>query len=59
MEEAYVQLLCPDCTKDWETRPNGLPSARDSFRCPDCETERPLSEFMRTERDLETLRSLG
>ena len=58
MEEAFVRLLCPDCTKSWESSPSKLPSAREQFRCPDCNTSRRTAEFMRTERDLETLKQL-
>ena len=57
--EAYVQLRCPACEKDWESSPSDLPGPRTSFECPDCGTERRLSEFMRTERDLETLKRLS
>ncbi|MFB6218942.1 MAG: hypothetical protein ABEH77_07165 [Halobacteriaceae archaeon] len=59
MDEAYVQLLCPDCEKHWEASPGDLPGPRAAFSCPDCGTERRLSEFMRTERDLETLKRLS
>lgn len=59
MEEAFVQLLCPDCHKSWESSPRDLPAPSDSFQCPDCDTSRRTSEFMRTERDLETLKRLG
>ena len=58
MEEAYVRLLCPDCTKEWESSPRDLPVPENSFQCPECGEQRRLSEFMRTERDLETLRNL-
>jgi predicted RNA-binding Zn-ribbon protein involved in translation (DUF1610 family) len=56
MNEAFVQLVCPECTKDWEAKPMDLPAADVAFSCPDCGTERPLAEFMRTERDFEVLK---
>lgn len=55
MEEAFVRLLCPDCEKSWERNPTELHDPREEFTCPDCETTLRLAEFMRTERDLETL----
>lgn len=55
MVEAFVRLLCPDCSKDWEANPTELDEPRSEFTCPNCETTRRLAEFMRTERDLETL----
>lgn len=58
MEEAYVRLLCPSCTKEWESTPGDLPDPDESFTCPDCQERRRLAEFMRTERDLELLQSL-
>jgi len=58
MEEAYVRLLCPGCTKEWESTPRDLPAPEVAFQCPECGEGRRLSEFMRTERDLETLRDL-
>jgi NMD protein affecting ribosome stability and mRNA decay len=59
MEEAYVRLLCPECTKEWESAPTDLPALHRTFHCPNCHASRPTSEFMRTEHDLQTLKSLG
>ncbi|PSP55888.1 hypothetical protein BRC87_09015 [Halobacteriales archaeon QS_4_66_20] len=59
MEEAHVRLLCPECGKDWQTKPGELPEAARTFHCPNCHASRPLSEFMRTEHDLNTLKQLG
>lgn len=59
MEETYVRLLCPSCTKGWETTPAALPSPDGKFQCPDCGLSRYTSEFMRTEHDLQTLKRLG
>ncbi|MFB6303099.1 MAG: hypothetical protein ABEH78_09605 [Haloferacaceae archaeon] len=56
MVEAFVQLLCPECGKDWEENPADLPGHRKNFSCPDCHTTRRLAEFMRTERDLEAVK---
>lgn len=56
--EAYVQLLCPECSKNWEENPPDLPEHDRNFSCPNCHATRRLSEFMRTERDLETLKRL-
>lgn len=59
MREAYVRLLCPACQKDWESTPSELPAPDRTFHCPNCRNDRPLAEFMRTEHDLQTLKSLG
>jgi len=59
MEETYVRLLCPSCTKDWETKPDALPNPDREFECPDCGDARRTSEFMRTEHDLQALKRLG
>jgi predicted RNA-binding Zn-ribbon protein involved in translation (DUF1610 family) len=56
MVETFVRLLCPECGKDWEATPSKLPESRNNFSCPSCHATRRLAEFMRTERDLETLR---
>jgi tRNA(Ile2) C34 agmatinyltransferase TiaS len=59
MHEAFVQLLCPECTKSWESTPSDLPGPDANFSCPDCHATRRTAEFMRTDRDLETLKNLG
>lgn len=59
MREAYVQLLCPECNKAWETNPRELPESSQNFSCPDCHATRRVSEFMRTDRDLATLKRVG
>jgi transposase-like protein len=55
MVEAFVRLLCPECKKDWETKPSDLHGPRQNFSCPGCHATRRLAEFMRTEHDLNTL----
>jgi len=59
MQEAWLQLLCPDCGKHWEATAGDLPSPETPFVCDGCGAGRPLSEFMKTARDLELLRELG
>lgn len=56
MVEAFVRLVCPECAKDWQEAPMDLPNLRTNFSCPSCHATRRLSEFMRTERDLETVK---
>ncbi|RDI70319.1 DUF7836 family putative zinc-binding protein [Halopelagius longus] len=56
MVEAFVRLLCPECRKDWESAPTDLFDPKENFTCEGCGTTRRLSEFMRTERDLETVK---
>ena len=53
---AFVELVCPACEKYWEKAPSEMPEPNESFDCPDCGERRPLSEFTRSERDLEVLR---
>ncbi|SEH15587.1 hypothetical protein SAMN04487967_2147 [Natronorubrum sediminis] len=59
MDQTTVQLLCPECTKEWQITPNDLPAPASMFHCPNCHASRRLSEFMRTDRDLQTLKQLG
>lgn len=54
--EAFVELVCPECEKHWEESPSNLPDPDASFDCPDCEGRHPLSEYARTNTDLEVLR---
>lgn len=58
MEEAFVQLLCPECSKAWESTPRDLPKPAATFHCPNCHASRRMSEFLRTDRDLKILKSL-
>ncbi|WP_408957870.1 hypothetical protein [Natrinema sp. 74] len=59
MDKTTVQLLCPECTKDWQTAPDELPTPSEMFHCPNCHASRRTAEFMRTDRDLQTLKQLG
>lgn len=56
MVEAFVRLLCPECGKEWESNPSDLPPSRTNQSCSNCHATRRLSEFMRTERDLEIVK---
>lgn len=58
MEEAFVQLLCPECNKAWESTPRDLPEPSATFHCPNCHASRRMAEFMRTDRDLDILKNL-
>jgi ssDNA-binding Zn-finger/Zn-ribbon topoisomerase 1 len=55
--ETYVRLLCPECGKTWQKSPSELPDPARTFHCPGCHASRRLSEFARTERDLQTLQN--
>ena len=59
MEEATIQLLCPECTKEWQLPPGELPDVAELFHCPNCHASRRTAEFTRTDRDLRTLKQLG
>lgn len=55
MTEAWVQLTCPDCQKQWESNPSDLPAPGEAFECDHCGARRSVSEFMRTQRDFTIL----
>lgn len=55
--ETYVRLLCPECGKKWQESPSDLPDPSTTFQCPNCNADRPLSEFARTEHDLQNLKN--
>ena len=59
MVETTVQLLCPECVKEWQVAPGELPKSTKMFHCPNCHASRRMAEFMRTDRDLRTLKQLG
>jgi ssDNA-binding Zn-finger/Zn-ribbon topoisomerase 1 len=59
MEETQVRLLCPECNKNWRSDPTELPATDENFHCPNCHASRRLSEFLRTEHDLRTVKQLG
>lgn len=56
--EAFVQLVCPECKKSWEETPSDLPTPEANYECPSCHASRRTAEFLRTNRDLETLKQL-
>jgi predicted RNA-binding Zn-ribbon protein involved in translation (DUF1610 family) len=56
MNESFVQLLCPECSKNWTTNPTKLGPLDSPFDCPDCDERRPTREFLRTHRDLEMVK---
>ncbi len=58
MDHATIQLLCPECGKNWQTAPETLSEPREMFHCPNCHASRRTSEFLRTDRDLQTLKQL-
>jgi len=59
MEKAYVRLLCPECSKEWQASPVELPGPQEVLHCPNCHASRRVSRFTRTEHDLRTLKQLG
>jgi predicted RNA-binding Zn-ribbon protein involved in translation (DUF1610 family) len=58
MDEAAVQLLCPECAKHWRETPRQLPAGGSTFHCPNCHASYRISEFMRTDRDLNAFKQL-
>ena len=59
MDAATVQLLCPECAKDWDAHPDDLTGAREVFHCPNCHASRHTAEFARTDRDLKLLKQFA
>jgi hypothetical protein len=56
MDETFVRLVCPDCQTAWKRPPGTLPTHDQTFACHDCEAERRLAEFTRTDHDLAVLK---
>jgi hypothetical protein len=54
--ELWLAKIPSDSMKSWEETPTELPAPDVTFSCPDCSESRRLAEFMRTDRDLETLK---
>ena len=53
MPETWIDLQCPSCGETWEDSPADLPEPGRDFTCNHCGTERPMAEFMRTDRNRE------
>ncbi len=53
MSEAWIDLECPDCAEQWERNLTELPAPGNEFRCDHCDAERPIAEFVKTQRGLE------
>ena len=58
MQESWINLSCPTCSKSWSETVKELPEDEADFTCPDCGTTTGLAEFFRTSRDLEIYNSL-
>jgi len=58
MVDTYVRFVCPSYDKKWEPSPGDLPKHTRQSDCPDWEERRRLAEFVRTRRDLGTLKPL-
>jgi uncharacterized Zn ribbon protein len=59
MQEAWIQIQCPDCTTEWEERVSELPASGKQFQCDHCDTYSSMAEFTKTARDLEVLRDMN
>jgi len=59
MQEAWIQLQCPDCSTDWEAKISELPPSSERFQCDHCDVSHPTAEFAKTARDLEVLRDMN
>lgn len=58
MREASVTLECPACSETWDEPAVDLPPTGEDFTCDHCGTTRSVSEFTRTQRGYEILRTL-
>lgn len=58
MQESWVNLSCPRCSKSWSSAVGDLPGSDSDFTCPDCETVASITEFLQTGRDLEIYNAL-
>lgn len=58
MTEAWVQLYCSSCEKRWKRTAREIPAPDTMFACPDCSAERPVTEFLLTQQDLQTIKNL-
>ena len=55
MQEAWIQLQCPNCEEQWEANPADLPAPDSTHACEHCGVERRGAEFAKTARDFEIL----
>jgi uncharacterized Zn ribbon protein len=55
MNEAWIQLQCPECETTWEENPAEMPEPDAEYACDSCGTTRSAGEFARSTRDFEIL----
>jgi len=55
MQDAWIQLQCPNCDEQWEANPADLDEPAAEFTCDHCGATNHLSEFAKTTRDFEVL----
>lgn len=56
MHKSWVPLECIDCEEQWEQSPGELPAPDSDFECDQCGTNRPISEFVKTQQGLQILK---
>lgn len=56
MREGWIQLECVDCEEQWDANPADLPSPGNEYSCDHCDSERPITEFMKTQRGFDILK---
>lgn len=57
MNEAWIELRCPNCEETWEENPTDLPAPGTEYTHGACGATRSVGEFMRSKRDFEILES--
>lgn len=57
MQEAWIDLECPNCGELWEATLTDLPEPGGEHSCRHCGDTRSMVEFPRTARDLDVLES--
>lgn len=55
MQEGWIQLECVDCGQQWQANPANLPAPGNEFTCDECGAERPVAEFVKTQRGYDVL----
>lgn len=55
MQDGWIPLECTDCGTELEYSPADLPPTGNEFTCENCQSTRPVAEFVQTQEGLEML----
>ena len=56
MQEAWIPLVCAECTHRWTPGPSELPPPGATHTCPACGEQAPITAFVSTQEGLKMLR---